>query len=328
MEANQKPIDGLILLANVLLLLSALPTILLALETKRGGPEGPVGFHMITAPLALLQVIALAIAIHRGVFDFIPAGRPILYFLLLPYFIGMTVLPFFALERDFTGPLSKVGMVVVVAACFASVNRLPGMVLSTSLLSIGCLCGLTIVAAESKQYFVNAAATVTADRDRMTAFEESQSKWQAEEWAKLPENPALWQLIQFTHPFNKEVKQQCLAKIAALPNLEQEIIQLLGTGWAEHALPYLVDHYSGRFAPFAPAYAAFLDKQFDHWEPQLYSNPYAGNWAVNLYRHFDVAERIVKDGGDLRAPLQRWLALFEHAKGMNMLKQRVKGMLR
>ncbi|MBS1826194.1 MAG: hypothetical protein JST93_12800 [Acidobacteria bacterium] len=328
MEANQKPIDSLILLANVLLALSALPTILLALETRRGGPEGPVGFHMITAPLALLQVIALAIAIHRGVFDFIPTGRPLSYGLLVPYFIGMTILPFFALERDFTGPLSKLGMVLVVAACFASVNRLPGMMLSSAVLSLACLGGITMVAAECKQYFVNAAATVTADRDRISAFEESQSKWQAEEWAKLPENPALWQLIQFTHPFNKEVKQQCLTKIAALPNLEQEIVKLLGTGWAEHALPYLVDHYTGRFAPFAPAYAEFLNKQFDHWEPQLSNNPHAGNWAVNLYRHFDVAERIVKDGGDLRAPLQRWLRLFEHAQGLGMLKQRVKMLLR
>lgn len=327
MEANSKPIDTFIVLANVLLLLSALPTILLALETKRGGPEGPVGFHMVTAPLALLQVIALAIAIHRGVFDFIPTGRPLLYVLLLPYFIGMTFLPFFALERDFTGPLSKVAMVAVVLACFASVNRLPGMIVSTAVLSIGCLCGMTLVGAEMKRYVVNSAAVALADQNRMTAFEESQSKWQAEEWAKLPENPALWQLIQFTHPFNKEVKQQCLAKIAALPDLEQEIIKLLGTGWAEHSLPYLVDHYPGRFGPFAPAYAEFLDKQFDHWEPQLHGNAYAGNWAVNLYRHFDVAERIVKDGGDLRAPLQRWLGLFEQAKGMGMLKSRVKGLL-
>ncbi|MBL8179198.1 MAG: hypothetical protein JNK48_31265 [Bryobacterales bacterium] len=326
MEANQKT-DVLILIANVLLVLSALPTLLLALETRRSGPEGPVGFHLLTAPLALLQVIAIAIAIHRGILDFTHLGRPVLYFLLVPYLIAMTLLPVFGLERNFVGPLSKAAMVAVVLACFATVNRLPGVLLATAILSLASLGGVATVASLLKNSIQNSIRSAAADSERMTAFEESQSKFQAAEWAKLPENPELWQLIQFTHPFDKELKRQCLEKIAALPELEQKMIALLDTGWAEHSLAYLDDHYPLRYAPLTPAYARFLDKELQEWAPQLRHNPHAGNWAVNLYRHFSVAEKIIKDGGDLRAPLQGWLRLFEEAKGLGMLKHRVKAML-
>ncbi|MBL8220894.1 MAG: hypothetical protein JNL62_16805 [Bryobacterales bacterium] len=327
MEANQKT-DTLILLANVLLALSAIPTILLALETRRGSPEGPVGFHMVTAPLALLQVIALAIAIHRGVFDFLPAGRPLAYGMLIPYFIGMTILPVFGLERSIIGPLSKIAMVAIVLACFASVNRLPGLVLSACVLSIGSLAGLTLIGSGFAQSIQNSIRAATAGRESMTAFEKSQSRFQADEWAKLPENPALWQLIQFTHPFDPELKRKCLEKIAALPELEQKTIDLLGTGWAEHSLAYLDDHYPLRYAALAPAYAKFLDQQLEHWTPHLYSNPHAATWGNNLIRHFNVAEKIVKEGGDLKAPLQGWLKLFSEAKGMGEFQRRVQAMLR
>lgn len=326
MEANQKT-DLLLILANVLLVLSALPTLLLALETRRAGPEGPVGFHMVTAPLALLQVIALAIAIHRGVFDFLPAGRLLPYAMLLPYFIGMTLLPVFGTERNFVGPLSKFAMVAVVLACFATVNRFPGLILCSVVLSLASLVGIATVGSLLKESFENSIRSAQAESERMTAFEESQSKFQAAEWAKLPEHPELWQLIQFTHPFDKELKRQCLEKIAALPDLEQKMIALLDTGWADHSLAYLTDHYPLPYAPLAPAYAKFLHKELKRWDPQLRNNPHAGNWAVNLYRHFDVAEKIVKEGGDLKAPLQRWLKLFKEAKGLGMLKHRVEKLL-
>ncbi len=327
MEANQRT-DLLLILANVLLVLSALPTLLLALETRRAGPEGPVGFHMITAPVALLQVIALAIAIHRGVFDFLPTGRLLAYGLLIPYLIAMTILPVLGLERNLVGPLSKFAMVAVVLACFATVNRFPGLTFSAVVLSLASAGGIAIVGSLVMQSVENSIRSAQAESQRMTAFEESQAKFQAAEWAKLPENPELWQLIQFTHSFDKEVKRQCLEKIAALPGLEQKMIALLDTGWADHSLAYLTDHYPLRYAPLAPAYAKFLDRELKRWDPQLRNNPHAGNWAVNLYRHMDVAEKIVKEGGDLKAPLQGWLKLFQQAKGLGMLKYRVEGMLR
>lgn len=329
MDINQKT-DVLVVIANILLVLSALPTLLLALETSRGGPEGPVGFHLVTAPLALLQVLALAIAIHRGVWDFAPVGRPVLYFLLLPYLIGMTVLPFFGLNRDFTGPLSKVGMVVVVVACFAAVNRFPfpGLAVSGLVLSMGSVGGLAVVGGLLKEEIANSIRVAAADADRMDSFQISQAAFDAGEWAKLPEQPELWQLIQFTHSFNKDVQKQCLEKIAALPDLEQKMIALLGTGWADHSLRYLNEYYPLRYGPLANVFAGFLDKELAKWKPQLTNNPGAGNFAINLYRHFDVAEKIMKDGGDLRAPLERWVTFLGKLKGMGMLTHRVKGILK
>lgn len=313
-------------LANILLLLSALPTLILVWEPARRNPEGAVGFHLITIPVALLQVIALAFAVRGGLFDFLPGGRPLAYGMLLPYFIGMNVLPFLAVERGATGPLAKLALILVLAASFAAVNRLPARMFSTSLLAIACLCGLVLIAGQFLPYF-HGIARLFAVRGSMSSFDESEIPFQAEEWAKLPDNPALWQLIQFTHSMNKEVKQKCLAKIAALPNLEQEVINILGTGWAEHALPYLVDDYPGPFAPLAPAYAAFLDAEYAAWEPTLISNPAAGTWASSLNRHFDVAEKIIKEGGDLRSPLRRWIQLFHRAPGAARFKTRLKKMI-
>lgn len=326
MEANPKT-NMLILLANILLLLSAIPTILLVLEPVRRNPEGALGFHLITVPLALLQVIALALAIHGKTFDFLPIGRPLAYGMLLPYFIGMNVLPFIALERGFTGPLSRAAIVLILAAAFASVNRFPGASISAAFLSIACLCGIVLIGGEFLPYFRGYAHLFTA-RGSMSTAEKSALESEADAFAKLPANPALYQLIGFTHAANKEVQRQSLAKIAALPNLEKELIKILGTPWADLTLRYLADHYSGPVAPLAPAYSEFLQKEFAGRAPQLVTNPHAGKWAYSLNRHFDVAERIVKDGGDLRSPLERWRNVFAEAQGTAKQKDRIEALLR
>lgn len=327
MEINQRT-DFLLILANILLVLSALPTLMLALDTKGPGPEGPVGFHMVTAPLALLQVAALAIAIHRGVFDFTPLGRPLMYLMLLPYLIGLTALPVFGIDRSINGVLAKIGMVLAVAACFAAVNRFPGLILSGLVLSLGSFGGVAIVGSLLKEEMENSVRAAKAESERLDKFQVEQAAFDEREFAKLPAEPGLWQLIQFTHSFNPEVSKQCLEKIAARPTLESDMIELLGTGWAEHSLRYLRDYYPLPHAKLAPAFGQFLDKDRDKWTPQLRNNPNAGGWAVNLYGHFEVAEKIVKDGGDLRAPLQRWSQLFANTKGMSEMKYRVDAMLK
>ncbi|MBL8179197.1 MAG: hypothetical protein JNK48_31260, partial [Bryobacterales bacterium] len=220
MEANPKA-GALIVLANVLLLLSALPTLLLVFEPTRRNPEGAVGFHLITIPIALLQVAALALAIRGGASDFLSAARPLLYGTLLPYFLGMNMLPVASLERGFTALLAKAAVVLLVAASFAAVNRLPYRTLSAALLSIACLAGLLLIAGELLPYF-RGAGNLLARGGQLSGFDNNEIRFQAEEWSKLPETPPLWQLIQVTYSMNQDIRAKCLARIAALPNLQQE----------------------------------------------------------------------------------------------------------
>ncbi|MBS1826193.1 MAG: hypothetical protein JST93_12795 [Acidobacteria bacterium] len=317
-----------VILANVLLLLSALPTLLLVVESTGRNPEGPVGFHLVTAPLALLQAIALGIAIHSGAFDFIPTGRLLLYIFLLPYWIGSTALPFLISDRGFTGLLSKMGMVLIIAGCFAAVNRLPAVLPATIVLGLAALGGIVLAAGLMKQNFQNSIRAGAASREQMSGFEERQSQFQAEQWAKLPQHPELWQLLSFTRAINKDLKQQCLAKIAAMPDLEQQIQAMLDSNSGQHALAYLMDDYPLRFAPLAPVYAEFLERERKRWIPHLRNNPQAGAWSGTLHRHFEVAGRIIEEGGDLSAPLQRWVQLLERTDGMQPLSRRVHEILR
>jgi hypothetical protein len=169
----------------------------------------------------------------------------------------------------------------------------------------------------------NALRRAAEQEVRQSDFERERAAYDEREFQKLPADPGLWQLIQFTHSFHPEVQRACLARIAAKPELERETIELLGTGWAQHALHWLRDFYPLPRKSLAPAYATFLDAELERWEKSLAHDPNPGGWEVNLNVYFDLAEKMVADGGDLRAPLGRWREFLTRTKGLGGLARRI-----
>src|SRR5262249_43594604 len=86
--------DGIIsaamsILAEILMLLSGAATLPFVFSKRGPGPEGPVGMHMVTGPVALLGAVALGMAVHAGVWDFTWSARAAWYLALPGYVISM-----------------------------------------------------------------------------------------------------------------------------------------------------------------------------------------------------------------------------------------------
>lgn len=311
----------MLLAANLLLILSGLPLLLMTLTAKHTGPEGPVGAHMVTAPLALGQALALGLGIGAGRLAPLGLPTPLLWLMLPGLVVSLTVLPITALGRRRRG-LSRLG---VCAAVLGGGLTLDGSGLLQGIGALGplanSLVGYGMLSALWLQSVRNQVVHARAEVERQSTFEQEQAQWQLGEWQKLPAAAAPWQLIQFTHSFHADVKTQCLQRLGALPDLEAAMQQLLGTGWAEHALPYLRDHYPRSRAPLAPALSAFLLQECERWTSSL-RGPQPGSWYANLQKHIEVAELCAGDGGDVRQAMQQWATMLTGKRGLESLQQR------
>lgn len=315
-------------LANVLLVLGCLPMLLLALTAKRSNPEGPVGAHMVTGPLALLQAVALAIAFAQPSWVELGIASGWLYLGLPGYVVAMTMLPFLAMERRWR-VLGRLVVTAAVVGCGLTTNGhlFAANAAALSLIGLGMVglsagFGYAMLLTLWLQVERNRLRRAQADVVRQSDFETKQAEWQRAEWAKLPADAELWQLIQFTHAFAPEVKQQCLERISQMPGLEPAMQALLRTGWAEHALRYLDDHYPLRFGPLAAPFQAFLIEQCKRWKDTLRDDRNAGSWYHNLARFFTIGERIAADGGDVREGMRQWSKRLVGKHGLGELRSR------
>ncbi|MFO1076988.1 MAG: hypothetical protein U1E73_04590 [Planctomycetota bacterium] len=319
------------ILALILFALGAGLSAMMTLASGRGGPEGPVGAHMVTAPLALLQAAGIGIAAACGLFApwGVPAWAP--WAALPGYVVAMTVLPILAWERRHR-PLAFAGTALVGGGggCMflaGQVQPPPGAVVLIGAvpLLLAAIAGYTLLLALWLRAQRNAIRAIAADAERISDFQRNQAQYQRTEWAKLGPDAGLWQLIQFCHSFDADVQRECRERIAAMPDLPLAMQELLGTGWAEHALPCLCDAYPVPAADLAPALGAFYLRAAEKWESSLRGTE-PGSWYANLSRYLEAAERVARDGGDMRGPMARWHTLLSGKRGLESLARRAKAL--
>lgn len=317
------------ILALVLFLLGAAPMALLMSSSSRGGPEGPVGAHMITAPLALAQAIGIGIGASSGLFATTAIPAAAIWLCVPGYVVAMTVLPILTWDAH-RRSLARLAMALVCGgACFvfgagmAEPPRSLFVWIGAVPLLLPALAGYWLLLALWFRAERNAIRSVAAEEDRMTTFRREQAKFQREEWAKLGPDAALWQLIQFCHSHDDEVQRACRERIAALPDLPHAMQELLGTGWAEHALPCLCDAYPVSARDLAPALETFYLGAADKWEASIQGTE-PGSWYANLLRYVEAAERVARDGGDVRRPMARWHTVLHGKRGLESLARRAK----
>lgn len=315
-----------LLFANLLLLAGAGPMLVLVLADRRTGPEGPVGAHMITGPLALAQGLAMALALWAGTMTSTGWLATAVGCCLPGYFVAMTVLPILALSRHWRrlavlgalAGLAGSALVVDGAAWRPELAFVGGfLVLVAGAIGYGMLFSLWLQAAS------NHARAAAAEAERDDKFQREQSAWQLGEWRKLPADAELWQLIQFVHSLHPEVQAQCQARIAALPDLDTRMAALLRTGWAEHALRYVARDYPHSRRALAPALAPFLDAECPKWETQLRGAPRPETWSVNLDKYVECMRAVIADGGDLQAQASRWRNMLRSIRGLSPLARQL-----
>lgn len=324
----------MIVLANVLLVASGAVLLLLAFSAKRSNPEGPVGAHLVTIPLALGQAGAVALTVAGGAVVDLGVPAAWLYAVLPGQLVALTVLPVLALEPS-EGACSRVAVALAVLGAALLVDGHSLAPDTSALQRIGALLVVAVAAigygmlvALFLQQQRNAVASARADVARQSDFEARQAEWQLGEWQKVPADAPLWRLVQFTHAFHPDVKRECLARIAALPNLDGAMTETLSTGWAEEALRYIRDHYPGSRAALAPALGKLLDAERDRWRKTLDDASIPGSYYGNLMTFVEVATKVQEDGGDLRVSIGRWGGMLQGRRGLEPLASQARTLAR
>lgn len=319
------------ILGILLFTLGAMPTLLMASSKQRWGPEGPVGAHMITAPLALAQCLGLGLVTGGGALDAAGLARWPFYLALPGWFVALTLLPIMVGSVRHRAVVRWAITAALGSGWLAFAANMPEPPASALVFAggVGILLtgagGYAVVIAMYASTMWARAAAASAAVQQQDEFQQKQAEWQRGEWAKLPAQPELWQLIQFTHSFAPEVQAAARQAVADLPDLERRMQELLGTGWAQHALSTIRDAYPIPAGPLAPALSRFYLQEAERWQTSLQgTNP--SSWYYNLATYLEVAELVASDGGDLRECMGRWHSLLSGKRGLEDLADRAEAL--
>lgn len=305
----------LLLFANLFYLLGAVPALLFALPKRPVRAENFVGVHLVTGTMALLQGAGLLAALAAGSFARIDAPWYLVLGLLPGYLLAMTALPILSVGQQrhavLVTYLTLFAVVCGSVAVNGAVDEIPDWFALSGGVGTALVAGGGYVAAVGMwvQHLVYKARAARAHGAEIDAFQVRQAAFQAGEYAKLPANPELWQLLRYSRSLSPEVKQDCRARIAQRNNLIHELEAVLDGEGADQALDYLCEDCPFSYEPLAPAVRRLLDREHQHWQEVL-GRGSPGSWTGNVLRILEVAIRVHRDGGDLGEPLQRWRALL------------------
>lgn len=297
----------LLVLANLLAVISGGLLVVLAITAKPTRGENLMGFHLVTAPIALAQTLAVLLGlIAHGVE---PAWLGWLAGFLLPgYFVALAGLPFVCLDRR-GATQARAAVLLAVAATLLVVDG-AFVAASASLVGVGLVAVYGAITSS-----LLAKWWLAPMLRRMLQFhrpagpdqwQQSQGAWQREQWQQVPADATAGRLLEFVRAFAPEVKAQSLQRLAALPDLLAQIAHLLRTSPTSDAPFYVVHHWPGRRSDLAGAMRDHLDLMLADAKQRLKRdtgpNPFLGNYAGSL----DAAIAVQQDGGDVREALQRW----------------------
>lgn len=325
-------LDGLLALLIFFLGLSFLAT--------RGstGPEGPVGAWLLGILPFLLSAAILVLACSRGLFDGLGVTRPLQYAASLGIPLALVLLMFLPLS-DKSAPvalLSLVGQAAIISGFIIAVHggawaaQPGGRWTLTALLGTASLAGWGLVAFGIVQFTVGEYQSALRDVQEIQDREAHYEAEEVVEYRALPPDVPLGRLLRYTWSRNEAIARECRARVAARPDLDEELIRLLGeTGsfYLDNAVTYVAIVYEHPPARLAAAWAAMLDEQLASWQTRLLNDDYAGKWEPNLQSYFEGARKLQAAGGDLRPALRRWHGLLVQCKGLGGLARVVADLL-
>jgi|JI10StandDraft_1071094.scaffolds.fasta_scaffold46023_2 hypothetical protein len=316
--------------ANLLLIGASAVLLLIAATARPIKPEGFMGFHLITIPVALVMTLGLALGISS---TWQVPGLPAwtLYASLPAYLLALTAMPFACFDRRgrYRAKGALVAAVVGTALCVNGAMLHPHAQLAG---------GITVLAIAAITYAFLAYSGLwpklrrlvigRARRRLPSDFEVQQGQWQREQWLRLPRDADLVQLLQFTRAFDAEVQSQCLARIRDLPERDRELVALLATEHAPDALHYITHHYPGSRGPIAAGVAGALDAEHAVWMRWIKANKRPEDIRRPLMNLLDCGTAVLLDGGAVKESMQRWQQLLAGTDSMADLAREIQRYLK
>lgn len=296
--------NALLLLADGLLALGGISLLVLVAPARPVRPEGLVGLHLITAPIALALTAAVACVWFAAPRPWPWAWANVLLPCSLPGLaVVVTVLPFAAFQRR-GAALAKLGAVAVVLAmaAFAHGNAIAAGVApaAAGLLAAFGLAGSCGIAAPLWQ-FVRRRLPCRLHLGRRaappSAWQLAEAAAQRAQWAEAAAHADVPTLLAFARSFAPEVRQQCLDRLARRPDLAVALAGCLRGPEPGDALHYVRHDYPRSRAELGPMVAAMLAARLGSASAPTDFLTFAA---------LDCGIAVLRDGGDVRHELAAW----------------------
>lgn len=301
-------------IANLLWSIGCLPWLAMVLSAKPTRGENLTGIHVVTGPAALPA--ALAAALHLLLARDMLGGWTWLGFGALPgHWVAMLALPIVATDRRH-GTAVK----AFAALAWASIGALGNPLASAPWLPwLGfapiVVLGFAVYGAALRSPVRRVVSRLPIARGGRppSEWELSQAEFQRGEWRRLPPEAGLDQLLPFVRSFAPEVKDECLRRIAARTDLAGAMAAALASDDDSTVLHYVVHHYPRPRRELAAAMSERLDRELARWTTVMARPDGASKWFGNLVGVLDAGVAVLRDGGNVEAPLRRWAhALADH----------------
>lgn len=143
-------------------------------------------------------------------------------------------------------------------------------------------------------------------RKQPSAWERNQADWQRGEWQKVPADASVQMLLGHARSLAPDVREACHARLAAHPDLEQDLAAALLGEQRGNALWYLTGHYPRSRTVFAAPIRELLATLRATWPARMRDDPHPHPWTGDLIPALDCATAVLLAGGDVRGELQAW----------------------
>lgn len=270
----------------------------------------------------------LAVGISNGAFAWTLVGRPIQALIAIATVILLGVGLVAAMDGRMTFWPRAWDVMPYAVVLFAGLALHGSTWLSLSLgrISLGILlAGMMLVGGATAM-----SATARNLAEQQAQIEKSAQEEEARSRARDQEAVAyeatlhhhnLAEVIPFTYANNQKVKEDANTRLGDWADLDRELMDLIRRDYRP-AVYYVVAVDQKPIARFAPAWGQLLDYKLAEWQGHAAQSE-SESWDTTLSLYFMGAHRIMHDGGDLRAPLQRWAVFLAKCKGQVALVSEV-----
>lgn len=293
-------------------LLCGLAGALLIVMAAAGRPtrgEYMVGTHLVTGPLAIAFTVGTLLVFLAAPLPH-PAAKVGMYVALPGLVIGMTILPL-ATYGGRHALLIKLFVPLVVVSPLAVGHGAPLHWslpwLGTALLATPAAMGLSVVLQNPlRRLYWRALRLLRLGSRGPSEWELGQQAVQREQWAKVPVDAGVDELLAHARSLAPDVRAACHARLAAHPDRVPGLGRALRGDGPSNALWYLTHHAAGdRVACAAPL--RDLLAQLRRTLPQrMRHDDHPHPWTGDLVPALECALAILHAGGDVRGELAAW----------------------
>jgi hypothetical protein len=253
-----------------LLMASLVGLIVMCMQPRRLGPEGPVGAWVVFVPSLVLALLFLAIGSVSGRFAWVLDNRLVWLVLSVGILVSLGVALFSLLDRGVSRVLGIVASMMIGAAFLLSLYPAADTarrVIARVLFGLPALAGLALLLKAIIDKALGNRRRFEAQEREVAEAQKQRAQWDLENFAALPVDAPFFAVSQYLWSPTESVQAKARALLKARPDLEAQMIECLKVDGCDAAVAGYIAYVEERPSPtLAPAYAAFLDRQLASWK--------------------------------------------------------------